>query len=81
MDNKSLIYGLILLVLVAVLYWSLKMGAKNYSSVVPQPVAENSYPAINNGNDLEKASKELDGADLNTIDKELTGLDSDSSAF
>ena len=83
--DKNLMYALIILVLVMVLLWALRTGARNYgtpqSPQSNQVMMDHGYPSIENSDDLNKASLELDNTDLNNIDKELNSLDSDSSSF
>jgi hypothetical protein len=82
--DRNLMYALIVLVLVMVLFWTIRYGAKNYyAPPVQQPkqTVETGYPVIESSSDLDKASAELDNTDLNAIDKELNSLDSDASSF
>jgi len=83
--DKNLMYALIILVLVMVLFWTLRTGARNYGTPPAQQsnqmMMNNEYPSIEDSSDLDKASGVMDNTDLNTIDKELNSLDSDASSF
>ncbi len=81
-DNKLMLYALVVLALTMVLYLAVKKTAMNkYSSMTPMKVDENTYPAMKNNSDLDKAVEDLDSNEVNNIDKELNGMDTDSSNF
>jgi len=81
-ENKIMAYALIVLVLVLVLFWAVKKNAmNNYVPQVTQNVQQNTYPAITDSNDLDKAAKDIDVQNVDVIDKELNGLSTDSSNF
>ena len=81
-ENKNLYYALIVLILIAILNWTMKTGArKNSLPQTGEPQTMNDYPAIVDNDDLNKAAADLDKEDLSAMDKEMSSLDSDSSTF
>ncbi len=81
-DDKMVLYALIVLVLAVVLFWAIKKGAmEGYGPKVTQNVVVNSYPTMSENSDLDKAIQDLDANEVSTIDKELSGMDTDSSNF
>ncbi len=70
--------GLVLIIIVVLAFlsfwWLMKNGYK-----FPQQTAN--VPGIQNTSDLDTASKDLDGTNLNDMDSGISQLNSDSSSF
>lgn len=81
-EDKNLTYALIVLVLVVVLFLAIKKKQTDEKALLPSPqVVVNTYPAIGTNADLDRALIEVEKNDPGFIDKELSGLDTDSSNF
>lgn len=70
---------LVIIVLVALLgFWFFMKGSYKGLQQTPQ---KTEAPAVENKSDLDSASKDLDGTNLNQMDLELNLISSDSSSF
>lgn len=81
--NNNLVYlvfGAIVLLLVFVFMKGAKEVGQDTYMPLPE-VPKNTYPAVQNTTDLDKAAKELDATDVNAMDKELNSLNSDASSL
>ena len=76
--NSLLIVIVVVALAVVAVVWFLKNNYKGLAERTPQ---ETSAPAITNKAELNTASSDLDGTDVNSMDKELDQLNTDSLSF